>query len=71
MMKIGGPEWEGITNHWFTYIAVDDVDATAAKVGPAGGEVKWPPHDIPDVGRIAIIADPTGAVIGIFKPASA
>jgi predicted enzyme related to lactoylglutathione lyase len=27
------------------------------------------PSDIPDVGRIAVLVDPQGATIGIFKPA--
>jgi predicted enzyme related to lactoylglutathione lyase len=69
MMRMEGPEWQGIPPHWMSYIQVDDVDAAVAKVEPAGGSVKMPPFDIPTVGRIAVIADPTGAVVCLMTPA--
>lgn len=56
---------------WFAYIGVDDVDARTAKVESLGGKVLRPPFDIPQVGRIAIIADPAGIAIGLFTPAAA
>ncbi|WP_439817694.1 VOC family protein [Zavarzinia sp. CC-PAN008] len=52
---------------WIGYVAVDDVDATAAKATALGGTVHQPPHDIPGVGRFAIIGDPQGAVLAIFR----
>lgn len=55
--------------HWFAYIAVDDVDAALAKVPGAGGKVTVPAFDVPDIGRIACIEDPTGAVVGVMTPA--
>ena len=55
---------------WMTYIAVDDVDAACAKTGKAGGQVLKSPFDIPGVGRIAMIKDPSGAVAGLITPAS-
>ena len=69
MMKMQGPQWEGIPPHWLSYIQVDDVDAAAAKVEPAGGTVKMPPFDIPSIGRIAMVADPTGAAVCLMTPA--
>ncbi|MEM8787802.1 MAG: VOC family protein [Pseudomonadota bacterium] len=54
--------------HWFTYIAVDDVDAAVAETAAAGGRVQRAPWDVPGVGRIAILADPTGAVMGLMTP---
>lgn len=51
---------------WFTYMAVDDVDAVAARVGECGGTIFRQPFDVPGVGRIAIVADPAGAVFGLF-----
>ncbi|WP_299932143.1 VOC family protein [uncultured Pelagimonas sp.] len=60
----------GIPPHWFTYIAVDDVDATVAATEAAGGEIRRPCFDVPGIGRIAIIADPTGAALGIMTPAA-
>jgi hypothetical protein len=53
---------------WVTYLATDDVDATAAKAKQLGGSVLEPAFDVPSVGRIAVIADSTGAAVGLFKP---
>jgi len=58
----------GVPPCWSGYIAVDDVDAEAARVTEAGGTIQRPPEDIPDVGRFAVAADPGGAVFLIFKP---
>ena len=57
----------GAPNGWTSYVTVDDVDACTAKVASAGGAVLNGPVDIPTVGRMAIIQDPTGGVIGIIK----
>ncbi|MCG8558902.1 MAG: VOC family protein [Hyphomicrobiales bacterium] len=69
-MKMDGPRFEGVPPHWFTYVAVDDVDAAARKVAELGGEVLRAPFDVPQVGRIAIIKDPQGAVLGLGTPDS-
>jgi uncharacterized protein len=55
-------------SHWLTYLACDDVDATAAKAEELGGRTYKAPFDVPTVGRMAILADSTGAVFGIFHP---
>ena len=55
------PEWTG-------HIGVDDVDEYAKKIVAAGGKVCREPWDIPTVGRLAIVADPGGAVFSIYKP---
>jgi predicted enzyme related to lactoylglutathione lyase len=54
---------------WVGYVAVDDVDAGAAQVKDEGGTVHHAPTDIPDVGRFAIVADPHGAMLALFKGA--
>ena len=59
-----GTGFDGIPDHWFAYVAVDDVDACVAKVEAAGGEIMRPPFDVPNVGRIAIVKDAAGAAIG-------
>lgn len=51
-------------SHWFSYIEVDDVDRRLAAVTQNGGQVLRPPFDVPGVGRIAIVEDSTGAVMG-------
>jgi predicted enzyme related to lactoylglutathione lyase len=55
---------------WTTYVNVDSADDVAAKVTDAGGQVLMPPMDVMDFGRMAILADPTGAAIGLWQPKS-
>jgi predicted enzyme related to lactoylglutathione lyase len=66
-----GPEAaaKGMRPAWFGYVAVADVDATVAAFVAAGGAVHMPAEDLPNVGRIAMVADPQGAVIYVMKPA--
>jgi predicted enzyme related to lactoylglutathione lyase len=52
---------------WIGYVGVEDVDASAAKAKSLGATIHVPPTDIPNVGRFAVIADPQGAVIALFK----
>jgi hypothetical protein len=67
---INGPEYEGVPEGWMSYIAVDDVDARVKKATKAGAKVMTPAFDVPDVGRIVILAEPGGASIGWMTPAS-
>jgi predicted enzyme related to lactoylglutathione lyase len=53
--------------HWMIYVAVDDVDANAELAKSLGAQV-MKVMDVPNVGRMAIIQDPTGAMIATFKP---
>jgi uncharacterized protein len=52
---------------WTTYLASDDADQTTGQVRAAGGQVLMEPMDIMDVGRMAVAADPGGAVFGIWQ----
>lgn len=61
---------QGVPSHWLGYVSVDSVEAAASKVTSLGGKVMHGPEDIPDVGRFAIIQDPQGAMLAIFKSAS-
>jgi len=56
---------------WVSWIEVDDVDARVERARGAGGEVVEEPHDVPSVGRTAVLRDPTGALIGLLQGASA
>jgi predicted enzyme related to lactoylglutathione lyase len=53
---------------WMTYVNVDSADETIAKVKANGGAVFVEPMDVMDVGRMAIFADPAGAVLGLWQP---
>ena len=59
---------EGQPPVWSSYISVEDADATVTKAKDAGGTVFAEPMDVMDLGRMAVFADPTGAVIGIWQP---
>jgi uncharacterized protein len=52
---------------WTTYVWVDDADATANAATDAGGSAVVEPFDSLDGGRIAIIADPAGAALGVWQ----
>jgi uncharacterized protein len=52
---------------WNTYIWVDSADATAAKVADAGGKVLNEPFDVMDAGRMAVCADPEGALFCLWQ----
>jgi predicted enzyme related to lactoylglutathione lyase len=54
--------------HWMAYFAVDDVDLATAKVDGLGGKLVHPAFDSP-YGRMAVVADPCGAVFTIIKSA--
>jgi predicted enzyme related to lactoylglutathione lyase len=55
---------------WRTYLATDDVDATAAKVKGAGGQVLAEPMDVMNEGRMAIAMDTAGAAFGLWQGGS-
>jgi hypothetical protein len=64
------PEMQGMPAHWMGYVSVSDVDASAEQAKQLGGKLLNPPTDIPTVGRFAVIEDPQGAYIAIFKDAN-
>jgi predicted enzyme related to lactoylglutathione lyase len=67
---LGGPPAAGTDpSGWTTYVWVDSADDTAAAVEAHGGRVIVPPMDIPRAGRVAVCADPAGAVIGLWQAA--
>jgi uncharacterized protein len=53
---------------WMIYILVDNADAIAERAVGAGGQVVAPPFDVMNAGRMAVIADPSGAIFGIWQP---
>jgi hypothetical protein len=51
---------------WMTYIAVDDIDLSVEAARELGATLHAGPDDIPEVGRIAVLADTTSAIFGLF-----
>jgi predicted enzyme related to lactoylglutathione lyase len=60
----------GVPPHWMGHVQVENVDATVARIQKMGGKVHKEPTDIPTVGRFAVIADPQGVALSVFKPQS-
>ncbi|MBK8467058.1 MAG: VOC family protein [Chloracidobacterium sp.] len=56
-----------LPSHWATYIAVDNADETVTKITENGGSIRVPPFDAPGVGRMAMVADPSGADFAIIQ----
>jgi uncharacterized protein len=52
---------------WTTYVWVDDADAVAERAVAAGGRLVSEPFDSLDGGRMALVADPAGAVFGVWQ----
>jgi len=55
---------------WSTYITVIDADATTELAAAAGAKILLDPMQILDVGKMAVLMDPTGAAISIWQPLS-
>ncbi|MBI3200974.1 MAG: VOC family protein [Myxococcales bacterium] len=54
--------------HWLTYVVVEKIEAANERASKLGGKVLMPLIDVPKVGRISVIQDPTGAAVGLFQP---
>ena len=54
--------------HWMTYFTVTDCDASAAKAKDSGANIYMGPMTFEKIGRIAVLADPQGAVFALFQP---
>jgi hypothetical protein len=60
-------EMMNIPPSWWTYVSVDDCDATLAKAAKLGAKILRPGTDIPNIGRFGVIQDPQGAVLSVMK----
>jgi uncharacterized protein len=57
----------GMPPSWGVYMTVDDVEAAVAKAQALGGKVVAPVMAVPHVGRMAVLADPQGAVFSVMQ----
>ena len=64
IFKMEGAQFEGVPEAWMSYLHVDDVDAAVEKAVANGATVMREAFDAPGVGRIVILQEPGGAVIG-------
>jgi uncharacterized protein len=57
----------GVPPHWNSYVTVANVDESTERAKSLGGTVLAPPFDVFDMGRMAVLKDPTGAVFEIWQ----
>lgn len=69
IFTLTGLKYKLVPEHWFTYFAVDDVDARVEKAKAAGGSLMREAMDIPGIGRVAIVKSASGSVSGWITPA--
>jgi uncharacterized protein len=65
-----GQRSQGVPPHWMIYVAAENADESAKRTAQAGGQVLAPAFDVFDVGRMAVLQDPTGAVFSVWQPKS-
>lgn len=58
----------GIPSNWLSYISVADAESVAARAADLGAQVLAPAFDVGEGGRIAVLADPQGAALGLWQP---
>jgi predicted enzyme related to lactoylglutathione lyase len=57
----------GVLAHWSLYVAVENADTAADRARGLGAIVIAEPCDVYDVGRMAVVQDPTGAVFSMWQ----
>lgn len=62
-------DWGDAPPLWMVYFAVADADASTARLKELGGSVSAPPFDT-SVGKIAVVADPQGAMFSLIQLSS-
>lgn len=61
---------QGMPAAWLTYVVVDKLADARDKVMQLGGSILMRQIDVPGVGSYAVVADPTGAALGLFESAA-
>jgi predicted enzyme related to lactoylglutathione lyase len=59
---------EGTPTAWASYVTVESADAAAARATELGGTPMGEPFDVMEAGSMALIQDPTGAVLSAWEP---
>jgi uncharacterized protein len=59
---------EGMPTAWSSYVTVESAESAASRAAELGGGVMAEPFDVMEAGRMAVIQDPTGAVVSVWEP---
>jgi len=65
---VGPTQHEAQPSAWTSYIGVVDAEATVARATIAGATILLEPMQVMNAGHMALFADPTGAVLGLWQP---
>ncbi|GJM44500.1 MAG: putative glyoxylase CFP32 [Gemmatimonadota bacterium] len=57
----------GVPPHWLGYVLVEDVNEATERAQSLGGTVVMGPMDVMEMGRMALLQDPTGAVFALWQ----
>src|SRR5437764_2929569 len=57
----------GVPSFWLAYVLVDDIGAATRKAESLGAKIVKDSIEVPDMGWLSIIADPTGAALGLWQ----
>lgn len=57
----------GVPSHWLAYVSTRDLEGTMARAVALGAGIVVGPQHVPGLARIAVIVDPTGALIGLWQ----
>jgi uncharacterized protein len=68
IFELTAPDYDGIPSHWMTYLSVPNMRAAEEHTASAGGEVMRSPVSVPGVGKLAVVTDSAGALIGLMEP---
>ncbi|GHE31228.1 VOC family protein [Vulcaniibacterium thermophilum] len=63
-----GAEAAAMPSNWGVYFRVEDCDYAAGEVRALGGSVVVEPFDVDPHARVAVCADPGGAVFSLYQP---
>ena len=59
---------QNVPPHWNAYVSVTSADDAVRRAQELGGKVLAAAFDVLDVGRMAVLQDPTGAVFSVWQP---
>lgn len=58
----------GAESAWMPYVLVNDIDASTRKAKKLGARIMKDVAEVPGMGWLSIIVDPTGAMLGLWEP---
>jgi hypothetical protein len=58
----------GAGSAWRAYVLVDDIEAATAQARALGATLLKDVYEVPGTGWLSIVADPTGAELGLWQP---